>query len=321
MEELTSTKKFSRTLKAEMEKNCKLAVGYRRVSDEKQRTGGSLETQKQEIETYCFRQGLTLTKIYEDIAVSGTSTNGRVGLREMLSEIKPGMVLVLTEVSRLGRDNADNATIWKNLVDSKGCRIVFITEGIDSSENNSKTNFAIRTLFAADDSEKRAERVSRVMRRMAKDGVLMCRPPFGYKYRQEDRTFQREEEQMAVLDLMIELRLAGTSINKIANILNEAGHSRVLNNNKITRVEKPRFYASTVSGILKGYKINASDDEVKHSYHERVEKWNSVVHARRRYRSQEEDGEEVSPDESKENKLPYIPSPFMRPSSPRERTA
>src|SRR5271165_3249075 len=64
--------------------------------------------------------------------VSGTSTNGRTELRNLLEFIRVGDVLIVTRIDRLARSIADLAAIVREL-EAKGAALKAIEQPIDTS--------------------------------------------------------------------------------------------------------------------------------------------------------------------------------------------
>ena len=83
-----------------------MKVAYLRVSSTSQR----LEVQRDAVEK------LNIQKIFEE-KVSGTSTQGRVKLRECLDFVREGDELVITRIDRLARSVLDLQLIIKELTE------------------------------------------------------------------------------------------------------------------------------------------------------------------------------------------------------------
>ena len=280
------SRRLTKKIRVEIEKNKHLAVGYRRVSDEKQRAGASLDTQSRAIEKYCTDTGLTLVHIYEDKCISGLEYEKREGFLEMIKAVRPGMTVVAFEVSRLGRDASDNLNLWKELQD-KGCNLACPGQGIDSRTEGSEMIYGIQSVLAREESNKISKRVKANMNRLSSEGKLLCRPAFGYKQDKETRTYVRDEEQQAVIEMMRAWHALGVSYNEIARRLNEGGHGKTLNNNKKKPVPTPRFYPSTVKAVLINYGFipdasSGTGGRVVFTYPQRVEKWNALPHEKKK---------------------------------------
>jgi len=76
-----------------------MIYGYIRVSSDKQTTGN----QKFEIDNYCKAQGIMLDKLIEE-TISSTKKIEKRKLGKLLRQLKKGDLLIVSELSRLGRN-------------------------------------------------------------------------------------------------------------------------------------------------------------------------------------------------------------------------
>lgn len=98
-----------------------MRVGYCRVSTAEQNVARQEE----------LMQELNAEKVYIDKA-SGKSTAQREALREMLSYLREGDVLIVSEISRLARNTRDLLEIV-DILQKKGVQFVSKKEAIDTS--------------------------------------------------------------------------------------------------------------------------------------------------------------------------------------------
>lgn len=98
-----------------------MRVGYCRVSTAEQNVARQEE----------LMQELNVEKVYIDKA-SGKSTAQREALREMLSYLREGDVLIVSEISRLARNTRDLLEIV-DILQKKGVQFVSKKETIDTS--------------------------------------------------------------------------------------------------------------------------------------------------------------------------------------------
>lgn len=77
------------------------------------------------------REGLTVVAEYEDKAISGASTHGRLGLARLLRDARERRfdVVVCEDLDRLSRDQADLATIRKELTRFLEIQIITLHDG------------------------------------------------------------------------------------------------------------------------------------------------------------------------------------------------
>jgi DNA invertase Pin-like site-specific DNA recombinase len=88
----------------------KLAVAVLRVSTDKQeRSGLGLEAQRQAVEEFCAREGLTLVAVYSDTASGTVAPDKRPGMASALADLDAyrAGVLVTAKADRLTRSNLD----------------------------------------------------------------------------------------------------------------------------------------------------------------------------------------------------------------------
>lgn len=88
----------------------KLAVAVLRVSTDKQeRSGLGLEAQRQVVEEFCKREGLTLVAVYSDTASGTVPPAKRPGMSSALADLDAyrAGVLVTAKADRLTRSNLD----------------------------------------------------------------------------------------------------------------------------------------------------------------------------------------------------------------------
>jgi site-specific DNA recombinase len=259
---------------SQLEVNRSNAVGYRRISDERQIDGASFETQEAEIRKYCQENKLNLLKIYEDEAKSGMTTVGRDGFLNLINEIQPGNFIIVHELSRFCRDQLDTISYFRDLVRNKGCTFISITPHIDSRDSTSDLMVGIYSSIFQEESRRTGERVSANMQRLSKEGKLLCRPPFGYVHDPKTRRYIPDDQQQDVVAKIKTMYLGNVNQAEIARRLNAAGFGPVLNNNKTKKIENIKFTRSTVNIILQNYGLIKDKKSPEFTYPQRVEAWN-----------------------------------------------
>ena len=105
----------------------KVAI-YARFSSQMQ-SEASIEDQLRICRERAEREGWTVTDVYSDMAVSGASMQ-RPGIQRLMDEAKRGQfdVIIAEALDRLSRDQADVATLFKQL-SFHGVKIVTLSEG------------------------------------------------------------------------------------------------------------------------------------------------------------------------------------------------
>ena len=123
-----------------------MKVAYIRVSSSSQ----SLDVQREAV------QKENVDKIFEE-KVSGTSTQGRDKLREMLEFVREGDSVYITRTDRLARSILDLQLIVKELTD-KGVSLVATEQPISTKDATSKCFLDMLGVFAEFETSIRKER-------------------------------------------------------------------------------------------------------------------------------------------------------------------
>ena len=123
-----------------------MKVAYIRVSSSSQ----SLDVQREAV------QKENVDKIFEE-KVSGTSTQGRDKLREMLEFVREGDSVYITRTDRLARSILDLQLIVKELTD-KGVGLVATEQPISTKDATSKCFLDMLGVFAEFETSIRKER-------------------------------------------------------------------------------------------------------------------------------------------------------------------
>lgn len=269
----------SKSSKKQSDINSKYAVGYRRCSTEDQIDRESLETQSKLIRKYCLDNNLTLITIFEDLGISGLQTETRQGYLDMLNIIKPGYWIIMYELSRFGRDQAEVTSIYKELT-QKGYKFIVIAQDIDSRNDDAEMKIGLYATFAQRESRTTSNRVKANMERLKEEGSNVYRCPYGWLRDPHTRRFDEDPESQFVLRELIQLNQDGICDNKIATILNDRGYGHTLNNNKKTKITDPKFTHTTVRLILDAH--GHGNEIPEFTMHERIDNWNAKDHTKRK---------------------------------------
>ena len=136
-----------------------MKVAYLRVSS----TSQSLEVQRDAVKK------LEIEKIFEE-KVSGTSTQGRVKLRECLDFVREGDELVITRIDRLARSVLDLQLIVKELTE-KGVSLTATEQPISTKDATSKCFLDMLGVFAELETNLRKERQMEGIAKAKEKGV------------------------------------------------------------------------------------------------------------------------------------------------------
>lgn len=122
-----------------------MIYGYCRVSTQDQ----NVESQKNLISRYCVDHQLMVNEWVEVEMSSRKSTKER-RIDELCDKIKPQDVIIVSELSRLGRSIKETLNTIEVLVREKHARLIFIKQSLDMNplNQNSLTNKVLITVFS-----------------------------------------------------------------------------------------------------------------------------------------------------------------------------
>ncbi len=203
------------------------------VADEQKSVTRQIDHARQ----YAARKGWDVADayIYVDDGISGAEFANRPGFLRLMNAVKPRppfQVLVMSEVSRLGREQIETAYALKQL-SVAGVRCFSYLEDRELLIESATDKFLLGAVtFAADlEREKARQRTSDAMVRKARAGHVCGGAVFGYT-NIEVRTpsgarshvlRQIDEAHAAVVREIFEQYAAGAGIRRIAKRMNEAG--------------------------------------------------------------------------------------------------
>jgi DNA invertase Pin-like site-specific DNA recombinase len=152
------------------------------VSDEQK----SVTRQVEHARAYAARKGWTVAEdhVYVDDGVSGAEFKQRPGLIRLLAALEPRppfQVLIMSEESRLGRENIQTGWILKQVIDSE-VRVFYYLEDSERTLDNAIEKIMMQlTSFAAEmEREKASQRVYDAAIRRVRAGQVAGAKIFGY---------------------------------------------------------------------------------------------------------------------------------------------
>ncbi len=205
---------------------------YARFSSQLQ-SERSIEDQIRQAREYIARQGGApdAAKVFADYAVSGSSLDRR-GFEAMMLEVDAGgvRVIVTEDMSRISRDIADSANLFKKL-QYIGVPLIGIADGIDTSDRNAKLTFTMKSMAADMYIEDLRQKTLRGLEGRAHAGLATGNVAFGYytvpiKNARDEVTGNRIEIHEAEAKILIRIFTAyrdGASLTGIAHALNRDG--------------------------------------------------------------------------------------------------
>ena len=167
-----------------MNENARCAI-YARFSSEKQ-NALSIDQQIRKCREYATREFLRVLDecIFTDAAISG-ATGERAGLQRLLAaaQTKPRSfdVILVDDTSRLSRKLSDALRI-KERLDFAGIRVIFVSQGFDSSAPQSQTLLTVHGLVDGLYLEELREKTFRGVEQLALQGLHTGGRVFGYRH-------------------------------------------------------------------------------------------------------------------------------------------
>ncbi len=197
----------------------KMILGYCRVSTVDQSVNGvSLVTQEDAIMRYSKSINVPVKRMYFDEGISGTKMDNRDALQALLSDLRPGCVVVVYSLSRFAR-NSIQASEMNDTIKKKGGTLKALDCDVDMSSASGNLMFQLQNGFAEYESKLTGERVSAAMSFLSINGKLKTKPPFGWKSVGKGTPFVKDEEEYAVVEriknMSTELRMCPTQIAKV----------------------------------------------------------------------------------------------------------
>ncbi|MGB0969408.1 MAG: recombinase family protein [Mycobacterium sp.] len=208
------------------------AAAYMRVSTNAQRERDTIAAQRDQVPTFCEKQGWPLVATFVDESVSGAGALAeRRGLAQMLLAAKAGDfdVLVVLALDRLTRDDPQERGIILGQLHRAGVRVAEARSGLimdlDSFEGDLLSQ--LMASMAREERRKIGERTQKGRELAAARGRKPSGPdPFGLRFTKEDGFSIREDEASLIREV-VQRVVDGEAMNAIAKDMNRRGELRV----------------------------------------------------------------------------------------------
>ncbi len=142
--------------------------------------------------------------------ISGTSTQGREELRNLLDFVRKGDELVITRIDRLARSVGDLQTIVKEL-EEKGVRLRATEQPISTGDAASKAFLSMLGVFAEFETNLRKERQM--------EGILKAKASGKYKGRKQsidrDKVKELKAQGLGASKIAKEMGIARASVYRV----------------------------------------------------------------------------------------------------------
>jgi DNA invertase Pin-like site-specific DNA recombinase len=229
-----------------------MIIGYIRVSTIEQ----NLNNQKNSILNYCNNLKMIVDEFIEVQSSSRKSKKDRK-LVDLFDRVQEKDILVVTELSRLGRSVSEVLDIVNTLVEKK-VRLICIKEKIDIEKNQSiqsKIMITMVSLFADLERDLISQRTKEALSLKVAMGVKLGRPPGPGKSKLEPHKDQIQgylDKNISILNIA---RLINVSYTTIYNFIQKNKMLKGSKKEKILaqkqKIEKVKLHL-TISNLMKG---------------------------------------------------------------------
>lgn len=204
------------------------AAIYARYSAGPQQTDQSIEGQVRVCKKFCKDKGLSVTEVYADRHISGT-TDDRPEFQRMISDSEKNLfdALVVYKTDRFARSREDSA-VYKSKLKKNGVAIFYAAEAIPEGPEGIIMESLMEGLaeyYSVELSQKVKRGLhERALKRKAPGGPILL----GYK-RGADGAYEIDDDEAALVLEMFTLFNEGHTITEIARQLNAKGEQTKYN--------------------------------------------------------------------------------------------
>ncbi|WBB57840.1 recombinase family protein [Streptomyces sp. WMMC500] len=184
----------------------------------------AIERQEADCRAWAERNGLTVRKVHIDRGRSGYKTAARKGFDAALAAVTAGVVgtLIVWKLDRLSRKGIGQVGKVVDDIGEAGGRLVSVVDGLDTSNDSSRTAVVMLAELARSESENLGSRVGHAKRYLRSKGQWIGgQPPYGLLIDPKTKKLVHDTDHAVYARMIADEALAGTSLVKIARLLNE----------------------------------------------------------------------------------------------------
>lgn len=267
----------------------KVAI-YIRVSTTSQAEEGySIEEQKDKLSSYCNIKDWSIYNIYTDGGFSGSNTE-RPALEKLIKDAKKKKfdTVLVYKLDRLSRSQKDTLYLIEDIFLENNIDFVSLLENFDTSTPFGKAMVGILSVFAQLEREQIKERMQLGKLGRAKSGksMMWAKTSYGYDYHKETGALTINPVQSLAIKFIFEQYLAGRSITKLRDDLNEKYPKDIDWNYRAVRLilanpvycgynqYKGQVFPGNHEPIITEEDFNKTQEELKIRQHTAAEKFN-----------------------------------------------
>ena len=198
---------------------------YVRVSTTSQlEEGYSIEEQKAKLESYCDIKDWHIYKVYTDGGFSGSTTE-RPALEQLIKDAQSKLfdTVLVYKLDRLSRSQKDTLYLIEDIFLKNNIEFVSLLENFDTSTPFGRAVIGLLSVFAQLEREQIKERMQLGKLGRAKSGksMMWAKTSYGYNYDKETGSMTVNEYEALVVKEIFTSYLAGMSITKLRDKINE----------------------------------------------------------------------------------------------------
>jgi len=197
-----------------------MLIGYIRVSKASQDTA----YQRKAILEYAHKNKLVVDEFIE-LEMSSRKTPVQRKLDVLLSKVKNGGIVIVSELSRLGRSISEVISTV-NLLIEDGSRFISIKEGIDIKDRHSMQSKVMITMFSLVADLERdliSQRTKEALATKKAEGVVLGRPKGPGKSKLEKHEEQIKEFIEKKVSMLSISKILGVSYSTLFNYIKKRG--------------------------------------------------------------------------------------------------
>lgn len=198
---------------------------YVRVSTTAQlEEGYSIEEQKAKLESYCDIKDWHIYKVYTDGGFSGSTTE-RPALEQLIKDAQNKLfdTVLVYKLDRLSRSQKDTLYLIEDIFLKNNIEFVSLLENFDTSTPFGRAVIGLLSVFAQLEREQIKERMQlgKLGRAKAGKSMMWAKTSYGYNYDKETGSMTVNEYEALAVKEIYSLYLAGMSITKLRDKINE----------------------------------------------------------------------------------------------------
>lgn len=199
-------------------------IAYIRTSTDKQ----DLNNQKLEILEFARKKDLKVDEFVE-ITISSRKTTKQRRIDEVLQRLADSDVLIVTELSRLGRSTAEVIALINELV-ARNIRIIILKQNldIDKHDMNSKIVITLFSLFAELERDLISLRTKEALAAKRMQGIVLGKPKGTIQKSKFDKDVEKIKE-------LLKLELSVRKITKVLGYTNHLALNTYINKRNIRK--------------------------------------------------------------------------------------